>query len=57
MNIAILGIDQASQIVAEIIETHYNSLLKRKLAEPLNVVAYVTHGGGYCRRLLTARSF
>lgn len=46
MNIAILGIDQASQIVAEIIETHYNSLLKRKLAEPLNVVAYVTHGGG-----------
>lgn len=45
MNVAILGTDQESQIVAEIIETHYNPWIESKLAEPLNVVAYVAWGG------------
>lgn len=42
MNVAILGTEQASQSVAYIIEKGYNPWLKSKLADPLNVVGYVT---------------
>lgn len=42
MNVAIIGADQASQIVAQVIEGGYNPWLKENLAEPLEVVAYVT---------------
>ena len=45
MNVAILGTEQASTIVAEIIEGEYNLWLEKNLAEPLKVVAYATGGG------------
>ena len=45
MNVAILGTEQPSQIVANIIEQHYNSWLEQRLGEKINVVAYVTGGG------------
>lgn len=45
MNVAILGTEQASQSVAQIIEGGYNPWLRSKLAEPLNVAAYVANGG------------
>ena len=45
MNVAILGAEQPSRIVANIIESQYNPWLKRMLAEPINVVAYVVSGG------------
>ena len=45
MNVAILGVAQASQVVANIIENSYNFLLMQKLnSEPLNVVAFVQDG-------------
>ena len=45
MNVAILGAEQPSQIVADIIEQHYNSWIEQRLGEKLNVVAYVAGGG------------
>ena len=42
MNVAILGIDISSQSVANIINQHYNPLLKNLLGEPLNIVAFVS---------------
>lgn len=44
MNVAILGAEKPSQIVANIIEQHYNSWLEQRLGEKLNVVAFVTGG-------------
>ena len=41
MNVAILGTEQASQVVSEIIEQRYNLLLEKQGVEQLNVVAYV----------------
>ena len=46
MNVAILGTEQPSQIVADIIDKYYNSWLEQRLGEKLNVAAYVTGGGG-----------
>ncbi len=57
MNVAILGTDQISQTVANIIENGYNPWLKSKLAEPLNVVAYTPWGGGLALLLLMTRRF
>ncbi len=45
MNVAILGTEQPSQIVAQIIEQHYNPWLKQRLGETLNITAYVGGGG------------
>lgn len=45
MNVAILGAEQPSQIVAQIIEQNYNIWLEQRLGEKLNVVAYVMGGG------------
>ena len=45
MNVAILGTEQPSQIVANIIDQHYNSWLENQNYENLNVVAYVAGGG------------
>lgn len=42
MNVAILEMNEFSQAVAKIIEDGYNPWLKSKLAEPINVVAYVS---------------
>lgn len=42
MNVAILGTEQVSQGVANVIENGYNLWLKNQRAEPLNVVAYVS---------------
>ena len=44
MNVAILGTNQHSQIVANLIEQNYNSWLEQRLGEKINVVAYVTLG-------------
>ncbi len=41
MNVAILGTEPPSQIVAQIIEQNYNLWLERQGAEKLNVVTYV----------------
>ena len=41
MNVAILGVEQASQGVAYVIENGYNLFLESQRAETLNVVAYV----------------
>lgn len=45
MNVAILGAEQPSQIVAQIIEQHYNPWLTQRLGESLNIVAYIVGGG------------
>ena len=45
MNVAILGTTQHSQMVAQLIEQHYNQWLENQGIEKLNVVAYVTGGG------------
>lgn len=45
MNVAILGAEQASQIVAQVIENAYNPWLKSRLAEPINIAAYAVGGG------------
>ena len=42
MNVAILGIELASRTVVQIIENDYNTWLKSKIAEPINVVAYMS---------------
>ena len=55
MNVAILGVEQTSQGVAYVIENGYNVLLKRQHAEPLNVVAFITRGGGICLSSATRR--
>ena len=44
MNVAILGVEQASQGVAYVIENGYNVLLKGQHAETLNVVAFIALG-------------
>ncbi len=44
MNVAILGTEQTSQVLANIIEQHYNLWLKQKLGENLNIVAFVSGG-------------
>ncbi|MBR4153073.1 MAG: hypothetical protein IKT98_08965 [Selenomonadaceae bacterium] len=56
MNVAILGTDQASQVVTNIIENGYNPWLRNKLAEPINVIAYVS-GGELIPLLLAIKSF
>ena len=48
MNVAILGMDQPSFIVADLITNHYNSWLKQRLGEPLNVIAFIA--GGDCQQ-------
>ena len=45
MNVAILDATQHSQMVAQLIEQHYNQWLENQGIEKLNVVAYVTGGG------------
>ena len=45
MNVAILGAEQPSQIVAQIIEQHYNPWLMQRLGEPLNITSYIVVGG------------
>ena len=45
MNVAVLGKVAESQGVAYVIENGYNVLLADNHAEPLNVVAYIAHGG------------
>ncbi|MBQ9486913.1 MAG: hypothetical protein IJU91_03800 [Selenomonadaceae bacterium] len=47
MNVAIFGVEEVSQLIAQIINQHYNSWLKQRMAEPLNVVAHVVGGGLY----------
>lgn len=42
MNVAIFGTEQVSQFVAQVIEDGYNPWLKTMVAEPINVVAYVS---------------
>ena len=56
MNVAILGKEQPSQIVADIIDKYYNSWLEQRLGEKLNVVAYVT-GGAAVRQILAIFRF
>ena len=56
MNVAILGTWQPSQIVAEIIEQHYNLWIEKRLGEKLNIVAYVT-GGASVRQILAIFQF
>lgn len=46
MNVAIFGTGQVSQFVAQVIEDRYNPWLKTMVAEPLNVVAYVSGKAG-----------
>lgn len=46
MDVAILGTAQTSKSVTQVIEDGYNSWLEIKLAEPLNVVAYVSGEAG-----------
>ena len=45
MKVAIFGVDQVSQIVAQIIEQVYNPFLEQRLGEKLDVVAFLTGGG------------
>lgn len=45
MNVAILGAEQPSQIVAQLIEQHYNPWLTQRLGESLNIAAYIVGGG------------
>lgn len=45
MNVAILGVEEVSQLTEQIINQIYNPWLKQRMGEPLNVVAYVTRGG------------
>ena len=42
INVAIYGVDQISQIIADLITGIYNQWLEQKLGERLNVVAFVT---------------
>lgn len=56
MNVAILGAEKPSQIVANLIEAHYNSWLEQRLGEKLNVVAFVT-GGASGRQILVISLF
>lgn len=49
MNVAILGVNQPSQLVAQIIEQYYNTWLEHRLGEKINVVAYVMWEGGEWR--------
>ena len=45
MNVAILGAEQPSRIVANIIESQYNPWLEQEFHKvPMNVVAYVSGG-------------
>ena len=45
MNVAIFGVEEVSQLIAQIINQAYNSWLKQRMGEPLNVVAHVVRGG------------
>lgn len=45
MKVAIFGVDQVSQIVAQIIEQVYNPFLEQKLGEKLDVVSFLIGGG------------
>lgn len=41
MNVAILGTDQVSQVIANLIEQNYNLWLEQRMGEKLNVVAFI----------------
>ena len=45
MKVAIFGVDQVSQMVAQIIEQVYNPFLEQRLGEKLDVVSFLTGGG------------
>ena len=45
MKVAIYGVEQVSQLVAQIIEQFYNKWLEQRLGEKLDVVAFLTRGG------------
>ena len=47
MNVAILGVEEVSQLIAQIIRQTYNIWLKERMGEQLNVVAHIARGGGY----------
>ncbi len=45
INVAIFGVDQISQIIADVITKTYNQWLEERLGEKLNIVAFVTGVG------------
>ena len=45
MKVAIFGVEEVSQVLAQIINNHYNLWLKQRMGEPLDVVAHVVRGG------------
>ena len=47
MNVAILGTEQPSLIIADAINKFYNSWIEQRLGEPLNVTAFITQGGAF----------
>ena len=44
MNVAVFGLNQAAQIITNVIENFYNTWLKNRGAEPINVTALVARG-------------
>lgn len=54
LKVAILGVEEVSQILSQVIINPYNAWLKQRMGEPLDVVAHIIRGGLY--RLILAVS-